>query len=439
MNMLTENDMTPESDWPPSITADEIEMPELASRRRPAKRTPKSKKVKKIRVSRLGRKTGKQVPIEFGQWIRGMKVLGRAPNDRKHPCVFTFCSLCGGTGKCRYGELRHGIVKSCRCLELAADAAFQAGIDDSIYHLETRRRKRIFADIVQLRTTEAMEKHGLTRRYCNTLFYRERDRLAKMPQKTLTAICRMAESNSIPTVARKFLMTRGEILHIVRSAHRAEKADQAAIQERWDAMDEPTRIAHQRNLHQATSQIDKALKNAAIERWIEDSSGQEVWNEASKGRYEGELTQAEFCSSSKRYSYFRWIYIIACMMPEGVALTLFGDRIARFIHVVDHTMANRARRYEAFRTSKEPKRKGRKVQIAKRNDGYYSPGKNYNATAAGLILIGKSPAIRKSIDISKRRADEAELEAKEVVIRLELLTMNEMNASPQHSGYALAG
>ena len=186
MNMLDEIDVTaaPENDWPP-ISAYDIEMPEPASERRSAKRGPKLKKVKKVRVSRLGRKTGKQVPIEIGQWIGGMQVLGRAPNDRKHPCVLIFCSLCGGTGKCRYGELRSGIVKSCGCLERAADAAFQAGIDNSIYHLETRRRKLIFEDIVQLGTTEAAGKHEISERFCNTLFYRERDRLARLPHGTL--------------------------------------------------------------------------------------------------------------------------------------------------------------------------------------------------------------------------------------------------------------
>jgi hypothetical protein len=142
----------------------------------------KPQKVKKPRVSRKGKKSGPHVSIIIGQWFGTMQVTGRAPNDRKHPRVSIFCSLCGGTGKCRFSELRDGTVKSCNCLERAADRRFQDEIDDWVKHLETRERKAIFRDIITLGTAKTMELRGLSKRYCDTLWRHERDRLARIPQ-----------------------------------------------------------------------------------------------------------------------------------------------------------------------------------------------------------------------------------------------------------------
>jgi len=129
----------------------------------------KSQKIKKptIRVSRKGKKSGPHIPIIVGEWFRTMQVLGRAPNDGKHLCVYILCSLCRGTGECRFSELRDGTVKSCGCLERAADTRFQDGIDDWVTHLETRERKAIFRDIITLKTAKTMELRGLSKRYCD--------------------------------------------------------------------------------------------------------------------------------------------------------------------------------------------------------------------------------------------------------------------------------
>ena len=346
----------------------------------------KPQKAKKARVSRKGKKYGPHVPIIIDKWFGTMQVTGCAPNDRKHRRVYFFCSLCGGTGKCRFSELRDGTVKSCNCLERAADRQFQDGIDDWVKHLETRERKAIFRDIITLSTAKTMELRGLSKRHCDTLWRHERDRLARIPQGTLSAICRMAKSNSISAVAKTYKLAHAEVLHIVRTADRAQKATAKAEQAVWDALDEASRTEAERTLCAAIAQIDEALENAAIEEW----------SEGSEGRWFGELTQAEFCLG-ERYCYFGWIYASACLMPDAVAKAMFGDRLARFKSLVRHTVGCRAGRQKAFfksQAGREPVRKASKPRMARRKDGYYDPRQDAAITAQRMTLmssINRSP------------------------------------------------
>lgn len=348
----------------------------------------KSQKVKTptIRVSRKGKKSGPHIPIVVGEWFRTMQVTARAPNDGKHPCVFIFCSLCGGTGKCRFSELRDETVKSCNCLERKADREFQNRIYNWVTHLETRERKAIFRDIITLGTAKTVELRGLSKRYCDTLWRHERNRLERISPGTLTAVCRMARSKSISAAAKTYKLAHAEVLHIVRTADRAQKSAAKAEQAAWDALDEPSRTKAEITLRAVTKQIDEALENSAIKEWIE-------------GRYAGELTQAEFCSS-KKYSYFAWLYAAAILIPEAVAKVMFGDRVDRFINLVRHTMACRAARQSAFFKSQaglEPVRKASRVQGARRGDGYYDPRQDAATTARDMTLIA-------SIDGSQTKA-----------------------------------
>ena len=359
------------------------------------KRTPPEPKpatAKKVRASRKGIKTGPHIPIVIGERFgefNHMQVTGLAPHDGKDPCVFISCGLCGGTGRCRFGELRRGVVKSCRCLELAADAKYYAGIKDEIRQMQTWRRKEIFEDIIKLGPIIAAKKNGHSLRFINTLKYKERDRLAKIKPDIKDAIYESAQHNPTAAVALEFEHTEGEVLHITRVVHKARQAAQEVIQATWNAMSEEARQEHIVLLRHADLQMNEAIENSKSDPWSEDNTG---------GRWPGELTPAEFCVNPKQYSHFGWIYPIACLLPQGIAQTLFGEHlIADFVKLVRFKLAGRTSRQQKFLSKNVKEHTSTKAKRAKRSDGFYYPGGDSLAQVAGLTVIGGSKEIHRSI------------------------------------------
>jgi hypothetical protein len=333
-------------------------------------------KAVKGRVSRKGVKAGPHVPIVIDQVFGSLKVTGRAPNDRKHRRVFIECSLCGGKGTCRFSELCGGVVRSCGCLERQMDAEYQQRIDDWVFHLGTRERKSIFRDMTLLGTATTMKLRPLSKRHLDTLWRIERNRPRQDPPETLEGIHRMAQSNSAADVAVEFKRTEAEVLHITRAIERTRKATMKAVQATWDSLDECSRMKAEHDVREAGRQIDDALELAATGEWT-------------AGRYAGELTHAEF-SSSKKYSYFAWVHKAAILIPEDVAMMMFGDRIGRFIRLVQYTKrcrVDRRRSHLESLASGGRERKRPAVEYARRGH-YYCGGDDAAANAKWMTLAG---------------------------------------------------
>jgi hypothetical protein len=84
-----------------------------------------------------------------------------------------------------------------------------------------------------------------------------------------------------------------------------------------------------------------------VKEWISDAICEaNKTNEASRINWiqKIEFSQAQFSSTGKRPSYFRWLYETLSILPTSVAQRIFGSPAAEFMKICRRTLEGRARR-----------------------------------------------------------------------------------------------
>jgi hypothetical protein len=319
-----------------------------------------------------------QVPSWVRPRVDAFPVRSKTSRDSM---VMFRCAVCtDGTGLCRFDRLRGGIAKSCGCLERLMDSEYQNRLITQISKIQTKDRKAIFESIILVGTHRTMELYGKSKRELDTLWRSERDRLArKFTPAIREDLHRMQQFSEPRAVAKKYQLTVGEVLYIVRVVEKAKKTAKAAAVAEWAAMPAELKAIVAMIVDQGESLIADAIELATGGHEEQAHS----WFE--KGRYWGELTTAEY-SIGEKYSYFGWVADVVGDLHADVATQVFGKEVGKFAEIVQRTKRNRSDRQIAFLRRKSGLKAASKqsnMETAKRGL-YFFPPMDYKAIASAV-------------------------------------------------------